>query len=570
MMRRPRREGVGSEIALMAVITKAMGAFLVLVVIMMPHYVFNQAAEDTAGKARQSLDEAHHAAQQIAAALGKGRLTDPEVDELLQKIEALEMALREAVDEVNSLKIQISQAYSEVARLQRTVAEKDQQIAALEDQLQRKTAEINVLKTRIVELEALLKQMQQTQRELEAEIARLREQLQRRNGGVARLTVEARWRDCAGADLRLMARVEGATSKATPHVPNLKAEPSTADSATAEIDGAGRATWQADFAGDRMILNLWLKNQTAAVPVLPAGRQCPIEIAITPPAGDSRVFRETLNQMQPIVLLPSYSIASNGYIISYPSDDKLKTELLGLVKSGDCDRLLCPLPAGRQTAEAKTQNRLAYVRHLTSLGLDGELAEELAAAVYGNMDLPDAMRWGRLLLTQAENAGAAKAAAAASPREGIDALAASLVAAGAPPKVRAALLDGVAKGFSDRESVETDAKHIAANASPLAGAVAKQLGVSADAVGALVRLATAMPETDAAMNRAVGLLNERGEKVRAWRREAEDRILARLAATRERTLVPEPLLAEAADLLLSGAASLDEIAERLGKLPRLP
>ena len=35
-MKRPRREVGGGEVALMAVITKAMGAFLVLVVIMLP------------------------------------------------------------------------------------------------------------------------------------------------------------------------------------------------------------------------------------------------------------------------------------------------------------------------------------------------------------------------------------------------------------------------------------------------------------------------------------------------------------------------------------------------------
>ena len=94
-MKRPRRSdpSAGSEIAMMAVITKAMGAFLVLVVLLMPYYVVNINIEGLTKNVQEKMDKVQNQSSEtlknVKEALqraGKGRLTDREIDELQAQI----------------------------------------------------------------------------------------------------------------------------------------------------------------------------------------------------------------------------------------------------------------------------------------------------------------------------------------------------------------------------------------------------------------------------------------------------------------------------------------------------
>lgn len=145
-MRRPRRDVGGSEVALMAVITKAMGAFLVLVVIMLPHYVFAPASTENAKRANEQIEQALQNAKSIADKLKAGRLTDAEIDDLLQRIERLQASLTAANNEIAALKRSLDQAHSEIERQKTTIETQSQRIAELEAEVKRLTAEIERLR----------------------------------------------------------------------------------------------------------------------------------------------------------------------------------------------------------------------------------------------------------------------------------------------------------------------------------------------------------------------------------------------------------------------------------------
>src|SRR4029077_924893 len=84
-VKRPRREGGGGEVALMAVITKAMGAFLVLVVIMLPDYVYVVQNGKQGASAQQALADASQEAKQLEQALNAADVTPQGLVAMRQK-----------------------------------------------------------------------------------------------------------------------------------------------------------------------------------------------------------------------------------------------------------------------------------------------------------------------------------------------------------------------------------------------------------------------------------------------------------------------------------------------------
>lgn len=139
-MKRPRRSdpSAGSEIAMMAVITKAMGAFLVLVVLLMPYYVVNINIEALTKNVQEKMDKVQSQSSEtlknVKEALqraGKGRLTDREIDELQAQIKQLETDLAEARAEVESLNSKVKQQASQIARLQKEIEDLKKEIEKL-------------------------------------------------------------------------------------------------------------------------------------------------------------------------------------------------------------------------------------------------------------------------------------------------------------------------------------------------------------------------------------------------------------------------------------------------------
>ena len=137
-MRRFRRETAGGgEIAMMAVITKAMGAFLVLMIILLPYYTSDPVAQRTAEETTEQVEKAKEQLQQAQAALKKGRLTDEEIDELLALLVKAIQNLEEALLNIHQLKLQVDHLTAQVNRLEAEVAAQQQEIAALKEEIER-------------------------------------------------------------------------------------------------------------------------------------------------------------------------------------------------------------------------------------------------------------------------------------------------------------------------------------------------------------------------------------------------------------------------------------------------
>lgn len=146
-MRRIRRDTAGgSEIAMMAVITKAMGAFLVLMIVLMPYYTSDPVAQRTADEATEQVDHAKQKLQEAQDKLKKGRLTDEEIDALLDELDEATRQLEEALLNIHQLKIQVDQLTSQVKRLEELLVAQEKEITALKVEIAKLLAEIELLK----------------------------------------------------------------------------------------------------------------------------------------------------------------------------------------------------------------------------------------------------------------------------------------------------------------------------------------------------------------------------------------------------------------------------------------
>ena len=174
-MRRRHRETGGGEVAMMAVITKAMGAFLVLMIMLLPYYTGDTQSQQTVDDTGHRIDEAKAGLEDAVDRLKKGRLTDAEIDEVLKRLQRAHDELTEAQSLIAQLRIKVDQAASQINRLEQQNAALQAQVAALQNQAAQLQAEIEKLKQEIARLRAVdTEALQARIRELEAEIARLR------------------------------------------------------------------------------------------------------------------------------------------------------------------------------------------------------------------------------------------------------------------------------------------------------------------------------------------------------------------------------------------------------------
>lgn len=145
-MRRPSRQIEVFDISLMAVVTKAMGAFLVLFVLVLPHYTSDPDVVKTSAEAREQLAKMREEIEKLARQVGANpadaaalqaeirRLrealseSDYKVDQLSKQASALSSQLRTARDELEKTKAQLDAA--EALRRQAQTAEAEIEVAA--------------------------------------------------------------------------------------------------------------------------------------------------------------------------------------------------------------------------------------------------------------------------------------------------------------------------------------------------------------------------------------------------------------------------------------------------------
>ncbi len=174
-MRRRHHETSGGEVAMMAVITKAMGAFLVLMIMLLPYYTGDTQSQQTVDDTGRRIDEAKAGLDGAVDRLKQGRLTDAEIDDILKRLQRAHDELTEAQGLIRQLRIKVDQAASQINRLEQQNAALQAQVATLQTQAAQLQAEIEKLRQEIARLRAIdTEALQARIRELEAEIARLR------------------------------------------------------------------------------------------------------------------------------------------------------------------------------------------------------------------------------------------------------------------------------------------------------------------------------------------------------------------------------------------------------------
>lgn len=371
-MRRPRREAGGSEVALMAVITKAMGAFLVLVVIMLPHYVYAPTSIENAKRANEQIEQARETARQIADRLKQGRLTDAEIDELLRRIEQMQTSLAAAHNEIAALKRSLDQAHSEIERQKKTIEAQAERVASLDAEVKRLTEELSSL------------------RKIKPDFGAL----------VASVT----WRDCPGADFEIFIESDGISA--------IDGKPTAAvnrDNQTGYWEGEQRfstnsyASWRAGSvtairpgipAEERLLF--WVKLRNA----LPFGgaedRSCQLFGKLMPTNHAlSAVNRTRISDKSPIVLMMQVAKTRDGQITPQAPAVEMVAARFASLKSSPCNGLLCFAErAAGETIDA-TEVKAAFLKYASdNYEISDSSAEELfTLAAEGAMSVSEMYQW---------------------------------------------------------------------------------------------------------------------------------------------------------------------------------
>ncbi|MEM8575036.1 MAG: hypothetical protein AAGF48_10415 [Pseudomonadota bacterium] len=176
-MRRPHRTIETFDISLMAVVTKAMGAFLVLMLLLLPYYTPDSTEEDATELLRQ-LQLLDAKLDEVQEQLGDPNKTVEELRQELDDITATSTLRAEVLAKLRGL---INKAFSEIRRLEAEVATLEEDNAAL-------TAKVKELEAVIDPLKAEIARLEEENARLLAEIEPLRaenEQLREENAALA-------------------------------------------------------------------------------------------------------------------------------------------------------------------------------------------------------------------------------------------------------------------------------------------------------------------------------------------------------------------------------------------------
>lgn len=212
-MRRRRRQSDTSEVALMAVMTKAMGAFLILMVFAMQYYIPDFTAEQIAAIVNRSIGSVRKDLADATDRLKNGNFTKEDMEALRSQIE---LALAK-----------LSQAESDIARLQTRLDQSVSQLKRIEGERARLEAEGQSLRAEIARLRAFDPSvMQATIERLTgelsdklAEVEALKNQAQKLSGARA-LSIHMQYQNCGDKIIALaVARQNARDGKSTSLIP---------------------------------------------------------------------------------------------------------------------------------------------------------------------------------------------------------------------------------------------------------------------------------------------------------------------------------------------------------------
>jgi len=224
-MGRRRRHTDGGEIALMAVTTKAMGAFLILMIFGFKYYVADMEGAREAEELTERLAETRDAMARATDRARRGEYTEEEMQAVLAALLEAEEALAAAEALVAQLKARLDQALSAIRRLEEenarlvdenlalraenerlveenaaladAVAALAAEVEALQGEVARLTAELAAAAQRLAEAEARLAQaeaenaaLRARNAQIEAELARLLSENQALQAEIVRLQQE--------------------------------------------------------------------------------------------------------------------------------------------------------------------------------------------------------------------------------------------------------------------------------------------------------------------------------------------------------------------------------------------
>ncbi|MFT3731759.1 MAG: hypothetical protein QM780_10130 [Hyphomicrobium sp.] len=366
-MKRPRREAVGGEVALMAVITKAMGAFLILVVIMLPHYVLSVSNSKTADQAQERADNASKMANEISDTLKKGRLTDEEIDALLRKIEALKQELATLKDEIAQLKNELNQALAEVDRLKKA------------------------------------------KEELEAEVARLKKELEELKRSTRPSTiVVASWANCSGSDFDLYVWSDAKGQ------PTANEKPIIQPTVTRKVQSAfwpgeakssllrggfrdyGSIWWRTPESGKKETFLIWVKLLNPVYTAKSKARSCSVDIAATSSRGETVEGGFGTGDKWPYGLVV-LERGVDGSLSTKTLDESTRTKLRDEYFASACDGLMC-----FANIEPSPNSDLAKLKATFVAYVAGKISgkEQISGAVFdqmasGAITVEDGYRWLR-------------------------------------------------------------------------------------------------------------------------------------------------------------------------------
>jgi multidrug efflux pump subunit AcrA (membrane-fusion protein) len=147
-MRRPHRSIEVFDISLMAVVTKAMGAFLVLMLLLMPYYSSGPIGQQEASDLKDKVDQVDKNIQAVISELSKADAEDlrKRLEEALKELEEARKLIAELQHANDALNAQVQRLEQERDQLAAQVAQAQQQIAALQQQnkdLQQQLYELN-------------------------------------------------------------------------------------------------------------------------------------------------------------------------------------------------------------------------------------------------------------------------------------------------------------------------------------------------------------------------------------------------------------------------------------------
>jgi hypothetical protein len=346
-MRRPRREVAGGEMALMAVMTKAMGAFLVIMIMLLPYYTGDTAAQQTIDQTNEQIRKAGDDLAQVKQILGKGRLSDKEIDELIKKIEDAQKALDEARALVATLQVKLDQAQSQITRLE---AESKALTAQVED-LTRRLAEAQAEAAKAL---ALAEQMKNQLDEANANVARLADEnknladeidrLKKSKRALPEILFVLRWRGCPGADLQLyvQSNVKAPDGRLAPAPDLTIQDPFWSDDIVPRsqvhlTDAVGTTWWRSKLSGEEEKFAVWAKYLNP-LPFDP--QQCDVQLDVSYEHELSSYSLGGLSSRQPVSFLSAFQIDKHSSIVAEADFPNLRATMEA-VGSSTCQALLC-------------------------------------------------------------------------------------------------------------------------------------------------------------------------------------------------------------------------------------